>query len=125
MIVMMCISAGIGGVRVRLCNCQERMRYKEVNHSISLQLLFSPSSVQLQQTQWRLPSLLAGDFDELLSLELSNLEPLSLMTFSGALEMHYNKFKTLTTPGSTLQHLTDLQLKHLHLLFFPYVMPVL
>lgn len=63
------------------------MRYKEVNHPISLQLLFSPSSVQLQQIQWRLPLLLAKDIVELLDMELSNLEPLSLMNSSGALDI--------------------------------------
>lgn len=56
--MMMCIPAETGGVRVRWCNCQERMRYKEVNHHITLQLSFSASSVQLQQIQWRLPLLL-------------------------------------------------------------------
>lgn len=37
----------------------------------------------------------AEDIDELLGMELSNLEPLSLMTFSGALEMYDNKLETL------------------------------
>lgn len=98
------------------------MTYKVVNNHISLQLLFSASSVQLQQIQWRLPSLLAEDIDELLGMELSNLEPLSLMTFSGALEVYCNKN---SATGNAMQHLADLQLKHLHLLFFAYVMPVL
>lgn len=111
----MCIPVEIGGVSVRLCNCQERMRYKEVNHHILLQFSFSASSVQLHKIQWKLPSLLAENVDELLGMELSNLEPLSLMTFITALEMCYNKLKVLTATRSALQHLADLQLKHLHL----------